>query len=647
MRPQALGIWPSIGGAVGAAAGLLDGLFATATEPSRVEIWRTLALSIGSLTAFGALAAPLAAKAIGLPRADPRPPLGRQASLLAVGALWALGMGFLGRVGVAALAPTLGYVALPLAVWGCVGLASVLAARLVRWGGAGAGSALLLLALAALLAAGAGAAARLADRPQPLPVPAGSAATAPSVPNVVLVVLDTTRADRLSLYGNPRPTSPALDAFARDAAVYEQAISPAPWTVPAHASLFSGLAPATHGATNEQELLRPEIETLAELLSARGFATAAVSCNANVSRGLGFEQGFEEFHEVFREVLGGRAIDQTLAGRGLRVLRRMTPLGSEKGAARAVALATRWLDHRPVERPFFLFVNLIEPHLPYDPPRAERNRFVRQPLRPAVRALMRRGWYQEMYRRIGRGDLSAQDYAQLAQLYEASLAYQDARLGELLAGLESRGLLANTLVAIVADHGENLGEHGLLNHVFSVHETLLHVPLVVRLPGRFTAGMRYPDPVSTGALFATILEETGTKPGAVPPAYAPLPRAPGARPPEMVASEYELPVIDLANLERQVPGFDLRPFAVRTQVARRGSWKLVRRSPGGSDVYDLARDPGEEYPLSPSAARSGSELERALDVWHARLPPLSHTARSASGPDAETQAALRALGYSE
>ncbi len=647
MGSRDLSLWVAIGIGAGLGVGLLDGLLALADEPSRVDAWQALALAVVSLAVVGAVAAPAAAALASAENVRLRTPLAGSVPLLLGGVLGVLGFGFTTLLAIERTMPGLGSVAKPVVVWVATAGALALVARFARPLARRSGGPLRLLALGAALAAVSALAARLADRDasalHAAPVYARAFGPQLAPPSVLFVVLDTVRADRLSLYGHPLPTSPALDAFAREATVFERAISPAPWTVPAHATLFTGLAPSSHGASNEQRLLRSDLDTLAELLRERGFATAAISCNANVSRGLGFEQGFDVFHEVFREARGERAIDRTLAGRVLGRTR------GDKGAARAVSLASAWLEARATdEQPFFLFVNLLEAHLPYDPPRAQRERFADGPSRPLLAGLSGAGWSGAAYRRIGRRDLSSADVAQLARLYDAEIAYQDAQLGALLETLRASGRLDATLVVIVSDHGENLGEHGgLVDHVFSIHQTLLQVPLVVRLPGRFPAGLRYPHVVSTGSLFATILAETGCAPAAGSVAYPPLPRSSDAQPPAFVTADYELPVLHLASFAQEVPGVDLRPFAVRSRAILRGDWKLVRRSPGGASLFDLSRDPFETRPLDPDLHREGRELERSLEAWHASLPVVTTHDVAAAGPDAVTRASLRALGYSD
>jgi arylsulfatase A-like enzyme len=487
------------------------------------------------------------------------------------------------------------------------------------------------------------------DIPQPH---ARSASVKPlGGPNVLLIVLDTTRAQNLSAYGYARETTPFLREFAGEGTLYLDAISPAPWTVPAHASLFTGLMPSIHQATTEHRWLSSRFHTVAEILRDNGYLTAGFSCNSWVGPSFNLHQGFQHFFQVYRfpHVLEGDPVARLAWGRA--ATRLLGPFPPDKGAATTNRLVRRWLDgwqKAATGRPFFVFINYIEPHLPYDPPPGPRSHFANAPPRPALRGLLGDEWFPALFRAIGFHDLGSEDYQQLASLYDAEVAYLDSELRELLGGFRRRGLLDNTLVVIVGDHGENLGEHeGLLDHCFSLHQTLLHVPLIVRYPPLFPRGERYPGLVSTASVFSTIVEAAGAKvPPDSPAGASPLPRS-GREPGLAYAmSEYELPIFELSSLATEAPGTDVRPFAVRQRSIQDGRFKLIWRSDSSSALYDLASDPGEENPLVPSGTSDGERLSRQLSAWVAGLRPenLPPPASEAS-LDPRTRESLRSLGY--
>ncbi len=309
-------------------------------------------------------------------------------------------------------------------------------------------------------------------------------------PNILFIILDTVRAASLSLYGYDKPTSPALDAFARRGVVFDRAISPSPWTLPSHGAMFTGHDP--HEQSSDWEApLDDAFPTLAEVLAARGWMTAGFV--ANVFYGTyehGLDRGFARY-EDFR-ISPGQVFNSSslaslvLAGRpGFTVnpLRRLIDnldyLG-RKDADRVNADFLRWLDRRAAERPFFAFLNYIDAHWPYVAPADVRRQF----------GVTARWGYN-------------------VPAYDAAIAGIDRELGRLLDTLDERGVLDNTIVVIASDHGEHLGEHDRTGHGNSLYMENLHVPLVIVFPGSVPAGMRVSDFVTTRSLAATLLDLAG------------------------------------------------------------------------------------------------------------------------------------------
>lgn len=491
--------------------------------------------------------------------------------------------------------------------------------------------------------------------------PAGRPAPPAGSPSVLLIVMDTARADHVSLREGERETMPFLRRLAAESAVYERAVSPSPWTVPAHASLFTGQYAEVHQATFEHRTLRPELETMAELLRSAGYSTAAFSSNPNVSSLFHFDQGFDRFYEMFRlsGLWDARGLDPV---ENLKILKGLgAALGSprkkrsDRAAAETQPWIARWLDsqnRRDKNRPFFIFVNYMPPHLPYNPPPAYRRRFLKNRPSPPVRKLMTDACYPEVWRLIAFPTLMRPaDYGRLAELYDGELAFLDSCLERLIAMFRERDLLEETVVIITSDHGENLGEHGgLLNHSFSIHQTLLRVPLIVRYPRVFGKNKRYAGVVSTGSIFPTVLKLAGVSPADNwPSAFGLLPDAgptAGIAPEEEAAvSEYELPLSELGALA-ELPGADASAFSLSQKAVQTDSWKLVSRSDGRSFLYNLAADPGEEIPLDPRSSPQGARLERLLEHWRAGLH-IPHFSPEPPGPtaDEKTRETLRSLGY--
>jgi arylsulfatase len=311
-------------------------------------------------------------------------------------------------------------------------------------------------------------------------------------PNVVLICLDTVRADHLGSYGYSRPTTPAIDALAGRALVFTRASATAGWTKPSVPSFLTGTYPCQHGvyegsafseAGEVTDLLPAEALTLAEAFQQSGYGTAAFVHNAQLRAGNGFEQGFEVYQQA---ELDARA----LRWHGLD-----------------------WLDARGASgdaRPFFLYLHFLDAHWPYSAPEEWVTRFAPAQATQRFRGRESRALYSAI--NAGEHVMTADDRAALVALYDGALAYLDSELGRLFAGLELRGLAADTIVCIVADHGEEFGEHGKVGHGHGLWESLLHVPWILAVPGR--GAERHDGLVSLIDLFPTLLAAAGIEPPA-------------------------------------------------------------------------------------------------------------------------------------
>jgi len=484
-------------------------------------------------------------------------------------------------------------------------------------------------------------------------------------PNVLLVILDATRADACSVYGAAEGTTPHLDRLATSSLLYEQAISAAPWTLPALSSIFTGLYPSQTGIY-EQRVLDAAYPTLFQLLGDAGYGTFAISKNSWLSKDFGLTRGIEQMHRLwqwfqsedeitvgklaelqrgnslyghlFKELLGGNVAKNMLNLLYHRYWNRV-----DDGAVRTVAPVTRWIGQQ--ERPWCAMVHFLEAHLPYQPPRQWYTPFAHDPQRAGQ--LRKSDQWRLAWRHIaGKEQLSAPDLQSWRELYLAEVAYQDHYLGQLLDQLEAMGQLDNTCVIVVADHGENLGEHGLLNHQYSLHETLLHVPLLIRWPGLGSdaRGTRVTTPVQTLDLFRTILDL----------AEVPAPHEtsrnllPGTTPRPYVVAEYGRPQVPHAALlaRYQLEPADLAPFSRGFRALRTERYKLIERSDGAVELFDLYQDQGETNNLLTVVPTQVAELQQQLRDWEERHGATeSHQTQPALHVDDAVRARLQALGY--
>ncbi len=441
-------------------------------------------------------------------------------------------------------------------------------------------------------------------------------------PNVLWIVWDTVRADRLSLYGHDRSTTPNLEALAAAGRVYD-ATSASCWTIPSHTSMFTGLFPGEHGVHGAGSRLAETTPTLAELLAARGYSTFLFSANPFLVMDLGTSRGFETVEHPMLEGLAERSLE--LVEERLHPLDRRNELRAGLRSKRtagwqrkAVGSLTnerfeRFLDGRDESRPFFAFLNYMEAHRPRAPRREDLERFLDE--------TEIRSWYRldRSKARLHRLSLAIDDAEPLGprQLdlfrtaYDATLVELDELLAAVFEGLERRGLRDSTVVVLTSDHGEHLGEHGSYLHQYSLFEPVVSVPLVVWAPGRIEPG-REAVPVSNVDLFPTLLALTGVE-GPQRPRLgnllSPQPRHP-------VVSEYLVAYrAILAKKALEYPDWDPSPYERQLRSLRLGDSKLLWRSGGGNSLFDLADDPLEGVDLTPTDPTLASRLEGLLTHW--------------------------------
>jgi arylsulfatase A-like enzyme len=295
----------------------------------------------------------------------------------------------------------------------------------------------------------------------PFALAAVSCARALPPRHVILISIDTLRADHLGCYGYTGARTPNIDALAAEGALFENAATAAPLTLPAHSSIFTGRTPLRHGIVDNFGFRLPDGETtLAEKLNAHGFATGGFAGAFVLDSRFGVAQGFETYVDRFETP------SESATGLG----------GHERSADQVLPPALEWMAGQG-ERPFFAFVHFFDPHAPYDPPSA----FLEAPGSDAAR-------------------------------YDAEIAFVDSQVGKLVAFLKERGLYGDSLIVLLADHGESLGEHGESTHGLFVYDATIRVPLLVRGRG-IVPGTRIGAQVRTIDVMPTVLELLGLTPG--------------------------------------------------------------------------------------------------------------------------------------
>lgn len=456
----------------------------------------------------------------------------------------------------------------------------------------------------------------------------------PARPNVLLITIDTLRADHVGAYGYRLDTTPNIDALAARGVRFADATVPWPKTWPSMAAMVTGQAPQTNGI-----LLRPrrplpaQNETLAELLRDAGYATGAVVANVNLGKSFGFDQGFEHFVESWADEarrLTGKASFRNRPG----LVKRFT----NGKRVTDQALATLDALGNGEQKPFFLWLHYIDPHGPYVPPPEYARLFVGAHPSQPVPIDELPGYQRQIDPATG---LISNDLGFYATQYDREIRSVDAQIGRLLAALDERGLTDDTLIVLTADHGESLDENRYyLEHGNVPYQTTAAAPLIFALDGRVPAGRVVEHPVGVIDVFATVLAFAGVSapPGTASTSLRPVIEDPAAPTPPYVFM--------------QSGGYE--PYQL---VARKGPWKLVHLRASQDrewlgrrelELYDLSKDPTEQRNVLADNPEVAKELQTALVRWLATTPRFDGKATTdLKQLDQRTQDMLRGLGYLE
>ena len=431
---------------------------------------------------------------------------------------------------------------------------------------------------------------------------------APGAPNILVVVMDTVRADHLSLYGYGRETSPHLDALAKQGVVFERDIAPSPWTLGSHASMLTGRYPHEHGVDHEVALDH-RYPTLPEIFDEHGYRTGGFSANLYYfARRTGLTRGFLHFDDYFYSA--GDMFFRTLWGRILNKYAPDSPRFDELYARKRAPLVNQellgWID-QDRSKPFFAFVNYFDIHEPYVPVHPYREMFYGAPIKeapPSINQQINRKERPYLYR-LSR--MSPQDFQHQVDAYDGGIYYVDEQIAKLFAELEKRGLSQNTLVVITSDHGECLGDHGLLTHWNALYRELVQVPLIYYWPGKIPAGVRIDKAVSGASLPATVLELAGIQSHVVfpIPSVAQLWQRPGFDP------SWADPLAEVGrnlDLPESYPAYHGWLKAIVGP-----QWHLIVSEKLPPELYDWTADPEELH------NRAASGDEQALKTMSAKL----------------------------
>ncbi len=468
------------------------------------------------------------------------------------------------------------------------------------------------------------------SRPR-FPAAAGSARAA-GKPNIILITLDTVRADHLSVYGYERDTTPNLRRFAAESTLYRHAISTASWTAPSHASIFTGMYALRHGVRydlpdNRLGTLPGAVPTLTETLADQGYRTAGLAANyAYLKDSLGFGRGFG----AYRVAVPWMVFEQSRYPSALRWVRRwlLPPVSEESlfvNGEQMTAEARGMVDQAAVRQPFFLFLNYMDAHWPYTSSEPFRSRF------GAPGRRFSRQEFTDLGVAVNRGErvVTEQERRSLIDAYDSGIGYLDHQLGILFDALRRAGVYDGALIILTSDHGEAFGQKALLEHGTSVYQNQVQVPLLIKYPSQ-----RAPAEVNTLTsgvdIYPTILDAVGAA-GRSYLAGMPLQRVSGQ--------------LERAVFSECYPEWDMWTnfprFRRIERAVLRDSWKLILSTDGTRELYNLAADSGEDRNVISEQPQVAGEMEAVLAAWQKNLAPVGAPARL----DKTTMDRLRSLGY--
>lgn len=441
-------------------------------------------------------------------------------------------------------------------------------------------------------------------------------------PNIVIVVMDTVRRDHLSCYGYERETTPVLKELQRQSRTFDNAYSVSCWTCPSHASLFTGLYPTAHGATQEYLHLDDDLVTLADVLSSHGYQTIGITENAMLREKRGFGQGFAEYFESWR------FSDKDSNSQD-----------GEKGSNPIPARFMNTMTGLDPVKPLYLFMNLNGAHNPYESSGKFRDTFVSDPSID-----LNHHHLIEYY--LGRTTYSDAELRHLGELYDAEILNVDHLIGKIIALLKEIDRWNDTLFIVTSDHGENIGDHEHVDHVFNLYQTTIRIPLIIRYPALFAPNSRDTEPTQLVDIFPTIMAMLGIDEIDSQGVNLLKPGSRGGRP---VFCEYYKPQQVMKLFDNEAGSEKLVKFDRSLKAVVYNDMKLILGGDGEHELYDIQNDPGEKTNLIDS--EDHAKIRRGLSAMadHVSEEFKTDRQRVTTAPeeeyDPETLEALRTMGY--
>jgi|GEM_PF-1175624 len=491
-------------------------------------------------------------------------------------------------------------------------------------------------------------------------------------PNVLFLVLDAVRTDHCSTYGYERETTPTMTALAEDGVTYDNAFAPSIWTPTTHGAVFTGRYPSHTGIYGNGLAIPDDLETLPETLQREGYRTFAASAGAHIRAERGYARGVDDYVETRRIAPDAGFVRKVATDRSFarQVGFTLTRGPDDKSRYKYDRLQRFVADAVADDDPFFGFVNAKTAHSPFNPPRPYKGMFLDGFDRPRWELLERAigatgrepqdlsGHDIEKLREVshdagdnvltGNAEMTEAEWDVIRSWYDGAVRYLDDLVGELVAFLRAQGAYEDTMIILTADHGDNFGDHGLASHIFSLYDTLLHVPLVIKPPASAggsadgsVAGRTVDEQVSLVDLHPTMLEAAG----APAPDYGPsesLYDFADRRYHDHTFAEYAGFDGPVRRLQRKYPEFDAERYARSLQAVRDDEHKLIVTEDGDRELYAWREDRYERENLVDERPDVADALEGVL---RETLDPLDSPGNFRTPDDPELEDQLEDLGY--
>ncbi|MEC4685154.1 MAG: sulfatase [Nitrospirota bacterium] len=463
-------------------------------------------------------------------------------------------------------------------------------------------------------------------------------------PNIILISIDTLRADHLSCYGYHRPTTPNIDRLAAEGTIYRQNYSTGVWTPPGHASMLTGLYVSEHGVYGEKRLA-DEIPTVATILKENGYQTAGFVNNSQVGELVGFNKGHDLFVEVWKGVQSRTALEKIING-GFRKIRSFLSY-EDMGAKRTNLLFLDWINRTEKDKPFYSFLHYIEPHNPLSPPIPFRKQFLRK-YKNINKDKVKKIAHNPLICYVEDINLNDNEVSYIKDLYDGEIAYTDSVIGEIVSRLRNNNIYDNTMIVITSDHGEHFGEYGHWSHVASLHKEVLHVPLIIKYPEGIDCHTEVDGYTQLVDIFPTIMGIAGVSKDE-------LTNVSGInllkfkenqkKHHEHVFAEWEgrVPFFIAKRFEHSDNRINLEMIKSRMIMIQNDKYKYISSSDGNEEFYDISD--GKEILLNKSSLsnRTLEDLKNKLFEYRKLTSVVEED--SSYSVDEEIAKNLKSLGY--